>query len=117
MKDDRLYKTYEKEIAKDLAEIEKDKKLYANYDLETCMIKTDLCTLDNALENSYVSHLLSGKTINLVYNTFVSSLQTIVSTDTQINVSRSLSKMKSIASDKYVGEIKIRSPESFGTCT
>ena len=26
MKDDRLYKTYEKEIAKDLAEIEKDKK-------------------------------------------------------------------------------------------
>jgi len=29
MKDDRLYKTYEKEIAKDLAEIEKDKKSYA----------------------------------------------------------------------------------------
>lgn len=67
-----------------------------SWKLENCMIKTDLCTLDNALENSYVSHLLSGKTINLVYNTFISSLQTIVSADTQINVSRSLSKMKSL---------------------
>ena len=64
--------------------------------LENCVVKTDLCTLDNALENSYVSHLLSGKTINLVFNTFASSLQTIVSSDTQVNVSRSLSKMKSM---------------------
>ena len=73
--------------------------------LENCVVKTDLCTLDNALENSYVSHLLSGKTINLVYNTFVSSLQTLVSYDTQINVSRSLSKMKSmfITLDKDLG--------------
>jgi hypothetical protein len=64
--------------------------------LENCMVKVDMCTLDNALDNSYVSHLLSGKTINIVYNTFISSLQTIVSADTQINVSRSLSKMKSM---------------------
>ena len=64
--------------------------------LQNCMIKMDLCTLDNALDNSYVNHLLSGKSLNLVYNTFVSSLQTIVSADTQINVSRSLSKMKSV---------------------
>jgi len=64
--------------------------------LENCMVKADVCTLDNALDNSYVSHLLSGKSINLVYNTFISSLQTIVSADTQINVSRSLSKMKSV---------------------
>jgi len=64
--------------------------------LQNCMIKTDLCTLDNALDNSYVNHLLSGKSLNLVYNTFISSLQTIVAADTQINVSRSLSKMKSV---------------------
>ena len=64
--------------------------------LENCMVKVDLCTLDNALDNSYVSHLLSGKTMNIVYNTYISSLQTIVTFDTQINVSRSLSKMKSM---------------------
>ena len=60
------------------------------------MVKVDLCTLDNALENSYVSHFMGGKTINIVYNTFISSLQTVVSAETQINVSRSLSKMKSV---------------------
>ena len=60
------------------------------------MVKVDLCTLDNALENSYVSHFMGGKTINIVYNTFISTLQTVVSADTQINVSRSLSKMKSV---------------------
>jgi hypothetical protein len=64
--------------------------------LENCMVKVDMCTLDNALDNSYVSHLLSGKTLNLVFNTYISSLQTVVSNDTQVNVSRSLSKMKSI---------------------
>ena len=68
----------------------------AKWRLENCMVKVDMCTLDNALDNSYVSHLLSGKTINIVFNTFVSSLQTVVSSDTQINVSRSLSKMKSL---------------------
>jgi hypothetical protein len=60
------------------------------------MIKVDLCTWDNALENSYVSHFMGGKTINIVYDTFISTLQTVVSADTQINVSRSLSKIKSI---------------------
>ena len=64
--------------------------------LENCMVKTDLCTLDNALDNSYTSHMLSGKSINIVFDTFISTLQTVVSAETQINVSRSLSKMKSI---------------------
>ena len=60
------------------------------------MVKVDLCTLDAALENSYVSHFMGGKTINIVYNTFISTLQTVVAAETQINVSRSLSKMKSV---------------------
>jgi hypothetical protein len=68
----------------------------AKWRLENCMVKVDMCTLDNALDNSYVSHLLSGKTLNIVYNAFISSLQTVVSAETQINVSRGLSKMKSL---------------------
>ena len=31
--------------------------------LQNCMVKMDLCTLDNALDNSYVNHLLSGKSL------------------------------------------------------
>ena len=68
----------------------------ALWKLQNCMVKMDLGTLDNALDNSYVNHLLSGKSLNVVYNTFISSLQTVVSAETQINVSRSLSKMKSV---------------------
>ena len=60
------------------------------------MVKVDLRTLDNALDNSYNQHFVGGKTINIVYNTFISTLQTVVSAETQINVSRSLSKMKSV---------------------
>ena len=60
------------------------------------MMNVDLCTLDNALDNNYVTHLLSGKSLNIVYNTFISNIQTILSGDTQINVSRSLSKLKSV---------------------
>jgi len=60
------------------------------------MMKVDLCTLDNALGNNYVTHLLSGESLNIVYNTFISNIQTILSGDTQINVSRSLSKLKSV---------------------
>jgi hypothetical protein len=66
------------------------------YRLENCMIKCDICTLDNALNNNYISHLLSGKSLNIVYNTFISNIQTILSEDSQINVSRSLSKLKSV---------------------
>jgi hypothetical protein len=60
------------------------------------MMKVDLCTLDNALDNNYTAHLLGGKSLNIVYNTFISNIQTILSGDTQINVSRSLSKLKSV---------------------
>ncbi len=60
------------------------------------MLKCDVCTLDNALDNNYVSHLLSGKSLNIVYNTFISNIQTILSNDSQINVSRSVSKLKSV---------------------
>ena len=64
--------------------------------LENCMIKADLCTLDNALNNNYVAHLLSGKSRNIIYNTFVSNIQTILSGGTQIKVARSLSKLRSV---------------------
>ena len=64
--------------------------------LENCMLKADICTLDNALDNNYVAHLLGGKQLNIVYNTFISNIKTILSGDTQINVSRSLTKLRSV---------------------
>jgi hypothetical protein len=66
------------------------------FHLEMCQLKADVCTLDNALDNSYTQHLMNGRHLPIVYNTFVSNIQTIVAADTQINVSRSLSRLKSV---------------------
>ena len=64
--------------------------------LEACMLKADLVVLDNALDNNYVTHLLGGKTLNIVYNTFISNIQTLLTQDVQVNVSRSLTKLRSV---------------------
>ena len=32
-----------------------------SWKLESCQLKADICTLDNALDNNYVAHLLGGK--------------------------------------------------------
>jgi hypothetical protein len=64
--------------------------------LEMCQLKADVCTLDNALNNSYTEHLLNGRNLPIVYNTFISNIRTIVAPDTQINVSRSLTRLRSV---------------------
>ena len=64
--------------------------------LQQCQIKCDICVLDNQLDNSYVNHLLQGKPLVMVYNTFISNIQTITSADHQINLSRALSRLKTV---------------------
>jgi hypothetical protein len=66
------------------------------YHLEMCQLKADVCTLDNTLENSYTQHLMNGRHLPIVYNTYISNIQTIVAPDTQINVSRSLTRLKAV---------------------
>jgi hypothetical protein len=73
-----------------------DATISRSWKLESCQLKCDICILDNALDNNYVAHLLGGKNLNIVYNTFISNIQTIVSADTQINVSRSLTRLRSV---------------------
>jgi hypothetical protein len=67
--------------------------------LEQCQIKCDIITLENALDNSYVNHLLGGNNLKIVYNTYISSIQSLVSSDsTNVNVSRSLTALRSVFS-------------------
>ena len=67
------------------------------WQIENVQVKVDVCTLDNALDNSYAQHLLSGKSLPISYNTFVSQLQSTTSTDKNlINVSRALTRLKSV---------------------
>ena len=64
--------------------------------IEDVQIKSDLVTLDSQLENEYSGHLLSGKSLPIHFSTFTSSSQVITSIDTHVNVSRSLTRLKSV---------------------
>ena len=67
------------------------------WQINNVQVKTDICVLDNALDNSYAQHLLSGKSLPISYNTFVSQMQTIAGQDAPlVNVSRALTRLKSV---------------------
>jgi hypothetical protein len=49
------------------------------WQIQNVQVKCDMCTLDNALDNSYAEHLLSGRALPINYNTYVSQMQSILS--------------------------------------
>jgi hypothetical protein len=59
-------------------------------------IKCEVVTLDSAIENKFIEKLLMGKDWNIGCTGYTSVMQTMTSKDTQINVSRSLSKLKKV---------------------
>ena len=71
------------------------------WQIQNVQAKVDVCTLDNSLDNSYVEHLLSGKSLPINYNTYISQFQNLLSgSDGQqkvrLNVTRALSRLKSV---------------------
>jgi hypothetical protein len=67
-----------------------------SWQIQDVQLKCDLCTLDNALDNEYAQHLLSGKSLPINYNTYVSQTQQMVGQAISINVTRALTRLKSI---------------------
>jgi hypothetical protein len=69
----------------------------AAWQISQVEVKCDVCTLDNALENSYEAHLLDKGTLPINYNTYINQTQNISGqVDIAINVSRAISRLKSI---------------------
>ena len=66
------------------------------WQIEDVQIKCDVCTLDNALDNEYAQHLLSGKSLPINYNTYVSQVQQLAGQNPVINITRALTRLKSI---------------------
>ena len=70
--------------------------------IENVQLKCDLCTLDNALDNSYAQHLLSGKSLPINFNTYISQIQSMISSSNigqksiKLNVTKALSRLKSV---------------------
>ena len=72
-----------------------------SWQIQNVQVKCDMCTLDNGLDNQFAEHLLSGKSLPINYNTYVSQMQSILSGATgqqkvRLNVTRALSRLKSV---------------------
>ena len=67
-----------------------------NWLISQVQIKCDLVTLDNGLENEYVAHLVSGKSLPINYDTYISQMQTIADYNYSCNITRSLTRLKSV---------------------
>ena len=68
----------------------------ALWEINQFQIKCDVCTLDNALDNEYAQHLLSGKSLPINFSTYVTQLQAITSNSSvSINVQRAFTRLKS----------------------
>ena len=67
-----------------------------SWNISDVQLKCDLVTLDNALDNSHAPHILAGKALPINYNTYISQIQTVSGTDIAVNVSRSVTRLKSI---------------------
>ena len=70
----------------------------SSWKIKDIRIVCDVVTLDNALQNSYAEHVLSGKALPINYSTYVSQFQTLGTDAKQISVSvtRSVSRLKSV---------------------
>ena len=58
--------------------------------------KMDVATLDNVLDNEYAQHVLSGKSLPINYNTYISQLQSVLTPDIAVNITRALTRLKSV---------------------
>lgn len=67
-----------------------------SWQIQDVRVVCDVVTLDSALQNSYAEHVLSGKALPINYSTYVTQYQTITSTDFAVNVTRSVSRLKSV---------------------
>ena len=67
-----------------------------DWQIENVQLKCDICHLDNSLQNNYDSHLLSGKSLPINFNTYVTQSQAITGQDVGVSLNRAITRLKSI---------------------
>jgi len=92
------------EAAQPEVELIKEHDISVVWSLSEVKCQCDVITLDNNLNDEYVKYLLSGKTLAINYNTYVSQMQTVVNQQNSVHITRSLSRLKSIFIS-HVGDI------------
>ena len=86
----------ELELVGDANEAVKTTNDDANWTISNVQLKADVVTLDNALENSYAEHLLSGKSLPINYGTYICQDQVVNGNNISVNISRAASRLKSV---------------------
>ena len=67
-----------------------------DWQIENVQLKCDLVHIDNTLQNNYDSHLLNGGKLPVSYNTYVTQSQAVSGQDLSVNISRAISRLKSV---------------------
>ena len=67
-----------------------------NWQIENPVLTCDICRMDNELENQFAQRFLSGQTIPISYSTFVFQHQTLSGKTPSVNITRALSRLKSV---------------------
>ena len=67
-----------------------------NWNISDVQLKCDLCTLDNALDNSYAQHILAGKALPINYGTYISQSQVVTASTFSVNIARAVTRLKSV---------------------
>ena len=75
-----------------------------SWSLTDVRILADVVTLDSALQNSYASHVLSGNTLPIDYNTFITMQQAVSGINVTVNISRAVSILKTLYFSLYGGD-------------
>jgi hypothetical protein len=65
-----------------------------DWSIENICVKCDCCTLDNSLNNEYVSLLLKGGALPLKYSTFINQMSAISGKTIAIQVARAVSRLQ-----------------------
>jgi hypothetical protein len=67
-----------------------------SWQIQNPCIKCDVCVLDSALSNEYAALLLSGKALPINISSYVTQMQTITGQTPSVNITRALSRLKSV---------------------
>ncbi len=67
-----------------------------DWQIENVQLKCDICNLDNSLQNNYDSHLLSGKSLPINFNTYITQSQATAGQDVGVSLNRAITRLKSI---------------------
>ncbi len=66
------------------------------WNITNAVLKCDVCTLDNAVDNKIADHLLSGKPLPIHYQTFITQYQTTTSYNINISLNRAVSQLAAL---------------------